>query len=94
MRSRRTLVGERSPRYGGHVSHFLIVYDRDAGLLLRKQRYEVGADAMRARFVAEGEFAGRPEIEIVALVAESEDDLLVTHGRYFLSLTELVDRMS
>jgi hypothetical protein len=76
------------------VSHFLLVYDRDAGLLVRKQRYEIGTEAMRARFVAEGEFAGRPEIEIVALVAESEEDLRVTHGRYFLSLTELADRMA
>jgi len=76
------------------MSHFLLVYDRDAGLLLRKQRYEIGADAMRARFAAEGEFAGRPEVEIVALGADSEDDLLVTHGRYFLSLTELADRMT
>ncbi len=75
------------------MSHFLLVYDRNVGRLVDQQRYEVGADAMRARFVAEGEFAGRPEIEIVALVAESEDDLLVTHGRYFLSLTELADRM-
>jgi len=75
------------------VSHFLLVYDRDAGALLRTQRYDIGADAMRARFAAEGEFSGRPEIEIVALAAESEDDLLVTHGRYFLSLTELADRM-
>lgn len=49
---------------------------------------------MRARFVAEGEFAGRPEIEIVALAAESENDLLVTHGRYFLGLTELADRIA
>ncbi len=76
------------------MSHFLLVYDRDAGMLVRKQRYEIGADAMRARFAAEDEFAGRPEIEIVALVAESEDDLLVTHGRYFLSLTELAARMA
>jgi hypothetical protein len=76
------------------MSHFLLVYDRDAGKLLRKQRYEVGADAMRARFAAESEFAERPEIEIVALVAESEEDLLVTHGRYFLSLTELADRVA
>ena len=76
------------------MAHFLLVYDRNAGRLVRKQRYEIGADAMRARFAAEGEFAGRPEIEIVALVAESEDDLLVTHGRYFLGLTELADRMT
>ena len=76
------------------MSHFLLVYDRDAGRLVRKQRYESSADAMRARFAAESEFAGRPEIEIVALGAESEEDLRVTHGRYFLSLTELVDRMA
>jgi len=76
------------------MSHFLLVYDRDAGLLVRQERHEVGADAMRARFTAEGEFAGRPEIEIVALVAETEDDLLVTHGRYFLGLTELADRIA
>ncbi len=76
------------------MSHFLLVYDRDAGVLLRKQRYAIGAEAMSARFVAEREFVGRPEIEIVALVAESEDDLLVTHGRYFLGLSELADRMA
>jgi hypothetical protein len=88
------LVGADRSEYDGGVSHFLLIYDRDAGQLLRKQRYEIGADAMRARFAAEGEFAGRPEIEIVALVAESEDDLLVTHGRYFLGLTELADRIA
>jgi hypothetical protein len=76
------------------VPHFLLVYDRNAGELLRKQRYEIGADAMRARFSAEAEFARRPEIEIVALMAESEEDLRVTHGRYFLGLTELADRIA
>jgi len=76
------------------MSHFLLVYDRDAGLLVREQRYESGADAMRARFAAESEFAERPEIEVVALVAESEEDLLVTHGRYFLGLAELAERIA
>ena len=75
------------------VAHFLLVYDRDAGQLIRKHRYGLGSDAMRARFLAEAEFAGRPSIEIVALVAESEQDLLVTHGRYFLGLTELAERL-
>lgn len=75
------------------MAHFLLVYDRDAGKLLRKQEFRSHADAMRNRFAAESEFAGRPEIEIVALAAESEEDLLVTHGRYFLGLAELADRM-
>jgi nucleotide-binding universal stress UspA family protein len=83
-----------SRKYDSDVSYFLLVYDRNAGLLLRKERYEIGADAMRARFVAESEFTGRPEVEIVALAAEREDDLLVTHGRYFLGLTALADRIA
>lgn len=62
-------------------------------MLLRKQQFGSDADAMRGRFAAEAEFVGRPEIEIVALTAESEADLLVTHGRYFLGLVELADRM-
>jgi hypothetical protein len=48
---------------------------------------------MQARFAAETEFAGQPQIEIVNLVAESEEALRRTHGRYFFSLAELVDRM-
>lgn len=85
--------GVRKPGYHRSVSHFLLIYDRGAGALVRQQRYEVGADAMRARFLAESEFADETDIEIVALVAETEGDLRVTHGRYFLGLTELADRM-
>jgi hypothetical protein len=76
------------------VTHFLLVYDRGAGELLRKQVFDERADAMQARFRAESEFDGRREIEIVALDAESEDELRRTHGRYFLALTELADRMA
>ena len=49
---------------------------------------------MRARFAAESEFSGKPEIEIVALVAESEAAARFTHGRYFLGLAELADRIA
>jgi hypothetical protein len=76
------------------VSHFLLIYDRDAGQLVRQESYATGDDAMRARFAAEGEFAGRDEIEIVALVAESEEAMRITHGRYFLGLSELVARIA
>lgn len=76
------------------VGHFLIVYDRNAGELLRQSRFETSADAMEARFVAEAEFRGRPEIEVVALVAESEDALRRTHARYFLDLAALGERMA
>jgi hypothetical protein len=76
------------------VSHFLLVYDRRRGELLRKQAYSTDSDALRARFAAEHEFAGRAEIEVVVLSAESEDDLSVTHGRYFVGLDELASRIT
>jgi hypothetical protein len=76
------------------MTHFLLVYDRDAGELVRKQVFVQREDAMQARFRAEAEFDGRREIEIVALDAESEEELQRTHGRYFLSLTELANRMA
>lgn len=76
------------------MAHFLIVYDRDAGELVRQTRFESSAKAMQARFMAEAEFRGRPEIEVVALVAESESALRRTHARYFLDLAALGERMS
>jgi hypothetical protein len=76
------------------VAHFLLVYDRNSGRLIRQQRFDADSEALQARFDAEHEFRGRPEVEIVALTAESEDDLRRTHARYFLDLAQLVDRMS
>jgi len=76
------------------MTHFLLVYDRDAGQLLRKEVFVNSSDAMQARFRAESEFAGRREIEVVALDAESEEELRRTHGRYFFSLAELAGRMA
>lgn len=76
------------------MAHFLIVYDRNAGKLVRQTRFATSVDAMQARFLAEAEFSGRPEIEVVALVAESEDALRRTHARYFLDLAALGERMS
>jgi hypothetical protein len=74
------------------VSHFLLIYDRAAGRLMRQQRFDTSADAMRARFGAEAEFRAHPDVEVVALSAASEEDLKRTHGRYFFSLTELANR--
>lgn len=76
------------------MSHFLLIYDRDTGQLVRKKRFRSSANAMHARFRAEQEFRGCDEIEIVALAAESEQALMRTHGRYFLNLRELADRLA
>jgi hypothetical protein len=76
------------------MTHFLLIYDRSAGELIRKQVLTDRAAAMEARFRAEAEFRGQPGVEIVALDAESEQALMRTHGRYFLGLTELADRIA
>lgn len=75
------------------MTAFLLIYDRHAGALLRAQRYEDDYEALQARFIAEEEFRGREEIEVVAVTAETEDDLRRTHGRYFMNLDQLVARM-
>jgi len=76
------------------MAAFLLVYDRGTGTFVRKTRFDGSNEALRARFDAEAEFAATPNIEIVVLEAESEDALRRTHGRYFLSLDELVDRIA
>ncbi|WP_027007789.1 hypothetical protein [Conexibacter woesei] len=75
------------------MAHFLLIYDRDTGRLVRQERYGSSAEAMQARFAAEREFAGQEQVEVVALTAESEEALRRTHGRYFLTLAELADRL-
>jgi len=80
--------------YAVPVAHMLLIYDRDAGKLVRQESYGSSDAAMRARFAAENEFSGHSEIEIVALVAESEEAARITHGRYFLGLSALAERMS
>jgi hypothetical protein len=75
------------------VSHFLVVYDRTAGELMRLEQYESAGLAMQARFRAEAEHRGHKNVEVVALSAASEDDLKRTHGRYFFGLDELASRI-
>ncbi|MGN6869604.1 MAG: hypothetical protein ACTHMY_14520 [Solirubrobacteraceae bacterium] len=75
------------------MAHFLLIYDRAAGQLVRQQEYADAAGAIAGRFAAEREFAHQPEIEIVAVTAESEDELRTTHGRYFLDLKQLAARI-
>jgi hypothetical protein len=75
------------------MAHFLLIYDRAAGQLIRQQEYSDAATAIARRFEAENEFAGQSEIEIVAVSAGSEDELRTTHARYFLDLTQLAARI-
>lgn len=80
------------------MKHFLVVFDRRRGQILRKQEYARSGEALRARFRAEDENPDRQNVEIVVLSAESEDDLHLTHSRYFRSVggiaAEGLDRLA
>ena len=75
------------------VVHVVLVYQRERGRLLLKESYTDGDEAMRRRF----ELERQPEyadMEVVVLSADSEATLHETHGRYFLTFPELIERLS
>ena len=71
------------------MQHFLVIYDRRAGEIVRHQRFHTPTPALAARFEAEREFRDDPDIEVVVLGAESWDALKLTHSRYFKGVQEL-----
>ena len=77
------------------MQYFLIVYNRAAGQIVQGPRAFPEAEADRAnreRFALEVKERQNPEIEVVLLGAESLDDLMRTHSRYFRSVGEIVSR--
>lgn len=73
------------------MQHYLVIYDRRRGQILRRRHFSAPAPALEARFQAEVEFLGEPDIEIVVLGAESWDALQGTHSRYFKPVQELAE---
>jgi hypothetical protein len=71
------------------VNHYLVVFDRSKGKVLRLQRYSDRNEALSARFAEEREHSSEPDIEVVVLGAVSGDSLRRTHGRYFKDFGEL-----
>lgn len=69
--------------------HFLVIYDRRAGEIIRHRRFQTPAPALAARFQAEREFREQPDVEVVVLGAGSWDALKLTHSRYFKGVREL-----
>jgi hypothetical protein len=79
------------------MRHFLIIYNRSEGKLLACRRYSgerSGQLALSERFSAEWEHRGDPDVEAVVLAADSLEALKATHGRYFLTVAELAQRMA
>jgi hypothetical protein len=71
--------------------HYLLIYDRQQGKVTRQMSFSQADEALAARFDAEREFSGHPEVEIVVLGADSWEDLTRTHSRYFKGLHELAE---
>ncbi len=71
------------------MNHYLMVFDRSKGEILRLHRYNDRNAALRARFAEEQGHRGEPDIEVVVLGAVSGASLRRTHGRYFKNFDEL-----
>lgn len=72
------------------MTHYLIVFDRALGQVLRNDPYTDRHEALRERFKAERAHLGDDDIEIVVLAADSPDALIKTHARYFKPLKGLL----
>jgi hypothetical protein len=73
------------------VQHYLVIYNRRAGKIVRRQWFQTSDTAMAARFEAEREFREEPDLEIVVLGADSWEALRQTHSRYFERVQELAE---
>jgi hypothetical protein len=65
------------------MRHFLLVFDRAEGRLLREESFADRSEALSQRFAAERLHGGDPRIEVVVLSAASAAALRKTHSRYF-----------
>lgn len=80
--------------YPQHMALFLVVYDRSRAHTVDLVRYEASQrrSALQARNDRELQELENPEIEVVILEADSEDDLRRTHARYFDLAEEIATR--
>jgi hypothetical protein len=76
---------------------FLIEYDRRLGRLISSKEFEASArpEAEEARFERElALYRSGSDREVVRLDAASVESLRRTHGRYFYTLTELLEQFA
>jgi hypothetical protein len=73
------------------IRHYLVIYNRRRGKIIRHRRYLEPDQALTARFEAEREYTDDPDIEVVVLSAESWTAVQQTHSRYFKNEQELAE---
>lgn len=71
------------------MRHFLLVFDRKQGRVLREETFEDERAALAERFRTERLHKDQPDIEVVVLGADSAEALRRTHARYFMSVSEI-----
>lgn len=69
--------------------HFLVVFDRAEGRLLRLDEYMDREAALKERFASERLHRQAPTVEVVVLTAASEDALRRSHSRYFQDVQQI-----
>lgn len=72
--------------------HVVLVYQREEGRLLLQESYDDSVTAMHRQFALERlpEYA---DMEVVVLSADSIQTLHETHGRYFYTAAELLQKL-
>lgn len=75
--------------------HLLVAYRRSTQTLIECTEFEADrlGDAIQARIQMEDAHWGDPDVEIVILMGESERSIRQTHGRYFLTMGDLTERI-
>ncbi|MFI7333261.1 hypothetical protein [Micromonospora aurantiaca (nom. illeg.)] len=71
------------------MKHYLMVFDRRSGSIVRFLEFSQAGEALTARFEAELEYSDNRDIEVVVLGASSDAALRRTHGRYFQGAREM-----
>ena len=71
------------------MKHFLVVYNRGEGRIIRRRAYRTAPEALHARFTAEREYQDQRDVEVVVLGGESWSAVERTHSRYFSRVQDL-----
>ncbi|WP_147437417.1 hypothetical protein [Micromonospora musae] len=71
------------------MNHYLVVFDRRMGEIVRSAEFSGAGQALDARFQAEMEYRANQDVEVVVLGAASWEALTKTHTRYFQNVREL-----
>ena len=71
------------------MKHFLVVYNRGEGRIIHRKAYRSAPEALRDRFMAEREYQGQEDVEVVVLGGESWSAIERTHSRYFNRVQDL-----